>query len=66
MQNIFCQVEEEYYVILPKTVAENWVSKQSWFVLILKPVHSWLKSYFFGNKTFFVFQDTKLKFSASV
>ena len=45
-----------------KTVAENWVSKKSWFVLILKPVHSWLSLYFLG-KNFFVFQDTKLKFS---
>jgi hypothetical protein len=35
-----------------KTVAENWVSKQSWFVLILKPVYSWLSLYFLGKKIF--------------
>ena len=39
-----------------KTVAENWVSKQGWFVLILKPVNSWLKSYLFRNKTFLFFK----------
>ena len=32
--------------------------------MILKPVHSWLRKYYFRNKTF-VFQDRKLKFSAS-
>ena len=39
-----------------KTIAENWISKQSWFVFILKPAHFWLRSYFFRNKTFLFFK----------
>ena len=39
-----------------KAFTENWVSKQSCFVLILKPVHSWIISYLFRNKTFLFFK----------
>ena len=62
VKKITDKTENEFWFI--KTVAENWVRKQSWFVLKLKLVHSWLKSHFCRNKTF-VFQDRKLKFSAS-
>ena len=47
-----------------KTFTENWASKQSFFVGF--NIDKGLKNIFWGNKSFFVFQDRKLKLSASV
>ena len=49
-------------VVHSKTFTENWVSKQSFFVLILTTA----QKIFFLGINFFVFQDRKLKLLASV
>ena len=60
-----CEMRYNHAVIaiMPKTFTENTVCKQSFFVLI---IDNGLILFFLGIKLFFVFQDRKLKLSASV